>query len=91
VGGTSAVAPLWAALIALINQKLGKNAGFVNPSLYSTAAGAFHDITSGNNDDSNLGYYTAGTGWDPCTGLGSPDGTAILNVLQSSSAASSGQ
>lgn len=84
VGGTSAVAPLWAALIALINQKLGTPVGFVNARLYSTPSSAFHDITSGNNDDSGLGYYSAQTGWDPCTGLGTPDGTAILNALQSS-------
>jgi kumamolisin len=41
----------------------------------------FNDITTGNNDDSGLGYYSAQTGWDPCTGLGSPNGTALLNAL----------
>lgn len=82
VGGTSAVAPLWAALIALINQQLGHAAGFVNPTLYGLAS-AFNDITSGNNDDSNLGYYSAAAGWDPCTGLGSPNGAAILAGLSS--------
>jgi kumamolisin len=77
-GGTSAVAPLWSALIALINASTGKPAGFINPSLYSEASGtaAFHDITSGNN-----GSYQAGPGWDPCTGLGSPDGAQLLAVL----------
>lgn len=89
VGGTSAVAPLWAGLIALYNQKLGKRVGFVNASLYA-AASSFNDITTGNNDDSNLGYYSAGSGWDPCTGLGSPNGTAILNALQSAATATSG-
>jgi len=76
-GGTSAVAPLWAALIALINQQRGKPAGFLNPSLYGAAAQkTLHDITSGNN-----GAYTARAGWDACTGLGSPDGQALLTAL----------
>jgi kumamolisin len=76
-GGTSAVAPLWAALTALINQQTGKPAGFVNPTLYGAAAKkALHDITSGNN-----GAYTAGPGWDACTGLGSPDGQLLLTAL----------
>lgn len=92
VGGTSAVAPLWAGLIALINQKLGSPVGYLNPKLYPLGESPFHDITSGNNDDSNLGYYSAGPGWDACTGLGSPDGTAIANALGSSaSGAASGQ
>jgi len=75
VGGTSAVAPLWAALIALINQELGKPVGFVNPTLYPDEAD-FHDITQGNN-----GSYSAGPGWDPCTGLGSPDGQKIAGAF----------
>ena len=66
VGGTSAVAPLWAGLIALINESLGQPVGFAQPRLYqASAAAGFHDITQGNN-----GAYTAGPGWDPCTGLG---------------------
>jgi kumamolisin len=77
VGGTSAVAPLWAGLIALINESLGQPVGFVQPRLYqASAATGFHDITQGNN-----GAYTAGPGWDPCTGLGSPDGAALLTAL----------
>ncbi|HUI84983.1 MAG TPA: S53 family peptidase [Candidatus Binatia bacterium] len=79
VGGTSAVAPLWAGLIALFNQSLGKAAGYVNPTLYQNIgenAGAFHDITSGNNGD-----YSAGPGWDPCSGWGSPNGAALLQAL----------
>ena len=83
-GGTSAVAPLWAGLIALINQSLRTRAGFVNTLLYSRAqaAGAFHDITQGDNKvgPSNVGY-TATTGWDACTGLGTPDGQKILAAL----------
>lgn len=88
VGGTSAVAPLWAALAALLNEKLGTPVGFLNPKLYPLNEAGFHDITSGNNDDSGLGYYNAGPGWDPCTGLGSPDGTALLNALTSGTSAS---
>jgi kumamolisin len=87
VGGTSAVAPLWAGLVALINQKLGKSVGFINPALYSLATPAFRDVTTGNNDDSGLGEYSAGPGWDPCTGLGSPEGAALLEALLSSNIA----
>ncbi len=79
VGGTSAVAPLWAGLIARINQGLNKPAGFLNPLLYTAPANAtFRDITQGNNGD-----YKAGTGWDPCTGLGSPNGQNLLQALSS--------
>jgi kumamolisin len=78
IGGTSAVAPLWAGLLARINQALGANVGYVNPLLYSTNAEAtFHDITSGNNGD-----YSAGPGWDACTGLGTPNGAALLKALE---------
>ncbi len=78
VGGTSAVAPLWAGLIALLNQALGRGVGFVNPSLYqSTVRGeAFRDITSGTN-----GAYSAGPGWDACSGLGVADGAKLLKAL----------
>ena len=78
IGGTSAVAPLWAGLISCLNELLGKPVGFLNPTLYAQLAGAggLHDITSGNN-----GAYAAGPGWDACTGLGSPDGTAIAGAL----------
>jgi kumamolisin len=77
IGGTSAAAPLWAGLIALLNQSLGKNVGFVNPKLYAIAPDPLHDITQGNN-----GAYSAGPGWDACTGLGSPDGSQLLAALQ---------
>jgi kumamolisin len=78
VGGTSAVAPLWAGLIALLNQSLGKPVGFLNPTLYGfdTASGVFRDITEGNN-----GAYTAGPGWDACTGLGVAVGEKLLQAL----------
>jgi kumamolisin len=77
VGGTSAVAPLWAALIAMINQMKGAPVGFVNAALYADAQD-FHDITQGNN-----GSYSAAPGWDACTGLGSPDGQEIAGALGS--------
>jgi kumamolisin len=81
IGGTSAVAPLWAGLFALINQSLGTNVGYVNSLLYSAKAEAtFHDITAGNN-----GTYSAGPGWDACTGLGSPNGAALLAALRGGS------
>jgi kumamolisin len=81
VGGTSAVAPLWAGLVALLNQALGKPVGFLNPNLYGPVqqAGSFRDITSGNN-----GAYSAGTGWDACTGWGVADGAKVLAALQPS-------
>lgn len=77
-GGTSAVAPLWAALIALMNEQLGKPLGFVNPKLYAELPkpAGFSDITSGDN-----GAFKAGPGWDACTGLGSPKGAALLKAL----------
>jgi kumamolisin len=75
VGGTSAVAPLWAALIARINAANGSPAGFVNPKLYA-APSAFNDITQGNN-----GAYAASAGWDACTGLGSPNGQKVAAAL----------
>jgi kumamolisin len=78
IGGTSAVAPLWAGLLALINQSLGTNVGYINPLLYTAKAEpTFHDITSGNNGD-----YSAGPGWDACTGLGSPNGAALMAALR---------
>jgi len=73
------VAPLWAGLIACFNSQLTTSVGYLNPTLYqqvAAAAGAFHDITSGNNGD-----YQVGPGWDACTGWGSPNGAAILQSL----------
>jgi kumamolisin len=70
IGGTSAVAPLMAGLIALINQQKGKSAGFINPTLYATP-NLCRDITSGDNKTTktNTGF-TAAKGWDACTGWG---------------------
>lgn len=78
IGGTSAVAPLWSGLIALLNQKLGRPVGFLQPILYAlpAASGAFHDIMEGNN-----GTYSAGPGWDAASGLGSPSGNNLLKAL----------
>lgn len=82
VGGTSAVAPLWAALIALMNQQLGASVGFINAKIYDLAGyprspGPFADITSGSN-----GAHSAGVGWDPVTGLGRPDGARLEAALK---------
>jgi len=75
IGGTSAVAPLWAALIARINSSQGKAAGYINPLLYQNAKD-LRDITSGNNGD-----FAAQAGWDACTGLGSPNGGLLAGLL----------
>jgi kumamolisin len=82
VGGTSAVAPLWAALVALLNQQRGTPLGQLNPGLYAAPADrAFRDITVGSNAVPGTPGYSAGPGWDACTGLGSPDGQALLAAL----------
>jgi kumamolisin len=75
IGGTSAVAPLWAALLTRLNQLAGKPAGLINPKLYQ-APTALRDVTSGNNGD-----FAAAAGWDACTGLGSPNGAALRTVI----------
>ena len=75
VGGTSAVAPLWAALVARLNQTAPQPLGFFNATLYANPA-ALNDILSGNN-----GAYSAGPGWDACTGLGSPNGAKLAALL----------
>ncbi|MVN74715.1 S8 family serine peptidase [Hymenobacter sp. HMF4947] len=78
IGGTSAVAPLWAGLLALFNQQLPKPVGFLNPLLYGSLRGqGVRDVTSGSN-----GAFTARVGWDACTGWGSPAGAALLRALR---------
>jgi Predicted protease len=81
-GGTSAVAPLWAGFFALVNAARGSRLGFVNPALYAHEA-AFRDITQGNNipAGSTLGY-SAGPGWDACTGLGVMKGGTLFAALK---------
>ena len=76
IGGTSAVAPLWAGLIARINAARRSSVGFINPLLYASPS-SLNDITSGNN-----GNFAAGSHWDACTGLGSPDGAKIATLLE---------
>jgi kumamolisin len=79
IGGTSAVAPLWAGLTACINSSLGKSVGNLTSLVYSQiepVAGTFYSVTQGNN-----GAYSASAGWNPCTGWGSPDGLAIQAAL----------
>jgi len=82
--GTSAVAPLWAGLIAILNQKLGQRLGFVNDKLYAMGSQGFHGIVNGDNDVAGLHAYSARPGWNACTGLGSPDASKILSGLTSS-------
>ncbi|MFY9718557.1 MAG: S53 family peptidase [Candidatus Cybelea sp.] len=77
MGGTSAVAPAWAALVARINQRLGKPAGFFAPLLYGASNAPLREITSGGND-----RYQCAPGWNPCTGLGVPIGDALEAALR---------
>jgi kumamolisin len=82
IGGTSAVAPLWAGLVCRLAQLAGRRFGLLSPALYAGAsAGAvppgFRDITAGSN-----GAYSAQPGWDACTGLGVPSGSALLERLR---------
>ncbi|MCJ7637428.1 MAG: S8 family serine peptidase, partial [Nitrososphaeraceae archaeon] len=77
VGGTSAVSPLWTGLLSKVNQSLGRNVGFIHPILYANP-NVCRDILQGNN-----GAYSAALKWDPCTGMGSPNGQLLLNLLSS--------
>ena len=90
VGGTSAAAPVWAALIALTDAAPachGSSVGFANPALYKAASdnygGTFDDVTSGNNDltGTNNGDYPAGPGYDLATGLGTPNMAGLAPAL----------
>ncbi|WP_454883208.1 S53 family peptidase [Sphingomonas oryzagri] len=82
VGGTSAVAPLWAAIVAGLNARGGTPLGDIHASLYG-APSAFRDIIQGDNKSGAIGY-TASQGWDACTGLGSPDGEKLRAALVAS-------
>jgi kumamolisin len=80
-GGTSAVAPLWAALVARLAEATGRKLGLLQPTIYRAAGtgatdAGFRDVISGNN-----GSFSAKPGWDACTGLGVPDGVALLDLL----------
>ena len=82
IGGTSAVAPLWAGLVAVANQQLGTQVGLIQPAIYAAkAASAFNDITQGNN-----GAFSAASGWDACSGLGSPIAGKLIPLLAPASA-----
>jgi subtilase family serine protease len=89
-GGTSAATPLWGGLVADADQLAGHDLGFVNPALYRIARSpsygqAFHDVTTGNNtvviNGTTYTGYQAGPGWDPVTGLGSPDAAVLVPIL----------
>ena len=80
IGGTSAVAPLWAGLVALLNEACGQPLGFIHPVLYGTAS-ALRDITDGDNKAGSIGF-NAGPGWDACTGLGVPKGKDLLQLFK---------
>jgi subtilase family serine protease len=87
-GGTSFATPMWAGYLALANQQAAANGdsiGFINPIIYPAALGSsystlFHDITSG-----SCGTYSGITGYDLCTGWGSPNTTGLINLLAGSS------
>jgi kumamolisin len=84
IGGTDAAVSLWAGLIALINQAVGYNVGYLNPRLYLEMGptGLFHTITSGDNGVAGVKGYAAGPGWTPVAGWGSPDGIKLLTWLR---------
>jgi kumamolisin len=82
MGGTSATAPLWAALVCRLTEALGRPLGLLQPLVYhdlvpGKVTAGFRDVVAGDN-----GAYTARPGWDPNTGLGSPHGTALLTALR---------
>ena len=91
VGGTSCAAPLWAGFTALVNQQAAQSGqasvGFLNPALYTIGKSAsyatcFHDITTGNNfSSSSPSQFSAVSGYDLCTGWGTPNGTNLINAL----------
>ena len=86
VGGTSAVAPLYAGLLARINANLGSSSGYLNPLLYTKPPGVFNDITAAqgptNNNFERVIGYSVTPGWDACTGLGSVNGKALQTAIQ---------
>jgi subtilase family serine protease len=88
IGGTSAGSPQWAGLVALADQMAGKRLGYINPALYQIAsnptkyAADFYDVTTGNNGRfPPVPGYPATTGWDPVTGLGTPNAAKLLPDL----------
>jgi hypothetical protein len=93
-GGTSCATPLWAAFIALVNQQQAgyglSSIGFINPAIYTIGKGAgyvsaLHDITTGNNTSpASPSAFYATTGYDLCSGWGTPNGDGLINALASS-------
>jgi tripeptidyl-peptidase-1 len=85
-GGTSAAAPIFASVVNLINEeriKVGKGpVGFVNPVLYANS-GVLNDITNGSNPGCGTNGFDASKGWDPLTGLGTPDYPRMLDLFMS--------
>jgi subtilase family serine protease len=87
VGGTSCSSPQFAGLVAIADQIAGHGLGQINPTLYGLAAGAsygtyFYDVTTGNNQtDPSVAGFPATTGWDPVTGLGTPNAAALVPAL----------
>jgi subtilase family serine protease len=87
VGGTSASSPQWAGLVAIADQIAGHSLGQINPTLYTLASGAnygtfFYDVTNGNNQaDPDVPGFPATTGWDPVTGLGTPNAATLVPAL----------
>jgi subtilase family serine protease len=87
VGGTSCSSPQFAGLVAIADQMAGRGLGLINPTLYKLASGPdygtyFYDVTTGNNQaDPSVPGYPATTGWDPVTGLGTPDAATLVPAL----------
>jgi subtilase family serine protease len=87
VGGTSASSPQWAGLVAIADQIAGQGLGQINQTLYTLASGAnystyFYDVTNGNNQtDPTIPGFNATTGWDPVTGLGTPNAATLVPAL----------
>jgi kumamolisin len=88
MGGTSAAAPLWAGLVACLNESLGRRIGYLTPLLYTGEAqkhGALNSIIAGDSLNALMPGkhgYMASEGWDACTGLGTPRGDALLHWLE---------
>jgi len=84
IGGTSSSAPVWAGLIARIDQALGYNVGYLNRRLYESIgpSGVLRAVTSGDNTFGGVAGYSAGPGWSPVAGWGSPDGRKLLDWLR---------